>query len=884
MKTNEIRRRFLKFFEQKGHAILPSDSLMPTNDPTLLFTGAGMNQFKNRFIGSNTGNISCATTCQKCLRTGDIENVGRTASHHTFFEMLGNFSFGDYFKVHAIEWAWEFLLKDLKLPEERLSVSVFENDDEAYDIWHKRIGVPAHKIYRFDEKENFWPACAPSQGPNGPCGPCSEIFYDQGTNVGCGRKECNPACDCDRYIEIWNLVFIQFDRKDGGKLDPLPKKGIDTGMGLERMARVLQGVLSNFEIDAFSPITQQIAEIAGTKYDPRNKNSTLIRRIADHARAVVFCISDGVLPSNEGRGYVERRLLRRAVRDGVQLGIQDSFLYKLVPIISDTMQEPYPEVKQRRENIARIIKSEEERFLLTLDQGTSRLEGLMKGLLKRGQKILPGIEAFHLYDTCGFPLEMTESILNEKGLTVDKEGFDREMALQRERSRKSSAISGNVFDSGPLSRLKETSKGTKFSGYKEIESPGKIDAIIEGDNLVDAAEKGHEVVIVLDQTPFYAEGGGQIGDCGQIQSQNGILEVTNTRKEDDIILHTCKVIKGKVGIDESVVSKVDAPKRTAIQRSHSATHLLHHVLRQVIGQHAEQSGSLVLPDRLRFDFNHFSAVTGDELARVEDVVNDKVMGNNPVKTKELSLNEAKAAGAIALFGEKYGETVRVVNIGNFSSELCGGTHVKDTGEIGCFKIVSESSVASGIRRIEALTGAAAMNKIREKEDIIREVCSVLKAPENQLIQRIEDVLDDAKKLNKEVQQLKQGSLGKSADALIANAKEVSGVKIITEKLEGVNAEDLRNTADALRKSIRSVAIVLGSTEDGRVVLITCLSKDLIKRGLHAGHIAKDIAKIVGGGGGGKPDMAQAGGQLPDRLDEALKTSYKIISEKIGNSQ
>lgn len=881
MKTNEIRRRFLRFFEQKGHTTFPSDSLIPTNDPTLLFTGAGMNQFKNMFLGTNTSKVSRAVTSQKCLRTGDIENVGRTSSHHTFFEMLGNFSFGDYFKREAIDWAWEFLLKEMKLPEERLSVSVFEDDNEAYDLWHKHVGVPTNKIFKFGEKDNFWPSCAPSQGPNGPCGPCSEIFYDQGPDVGCGRKECDPSCDCDRYVEVWNLVFIQFDRKDGGKLDPLTRKGIDTGMGLERMARVQQGVLSNFEIDIFSPIIQQIAQIAGTKYDPQGKDAVLMRRIADHARAVVFCISDGVLPGNEGRGYVERRLLRKAVRDGVQLGIEKSFLCELVPVICDVMEDPYPEVKQRRENIARIIKSEEERFLLTLEQGTSMLEELMKELLKTGQKVLPGVEAFHLYDTCGFPLEMTESILDEKGLSVDREGFEKEMALQRERSRKSSAMTGEVFDSGPLGKLKAVAKGTKFLGYTQTESSGKILAILEGDTLVDAAEKGQEVSVVLDQTPFYAEAGGQIGDSGQIQSENGNLEVVTTQKLDDLILHKCKVIKGRVSTGESVVSTVDSAKRNAIRRSHSATHLLHHVLRQVVGQHAEQSGSLVLPDRLRFDFNHFAAVTREELSRIEDVVNEKIMGNNSVETQEMSLDEAKASGAMALFGEKYGEAVRVVNIGSYSRELCGGTHVRSTGEIGLFKIMSEASIAAGIRRIEALTGAAAINNIRQKEGVVSELCSLLKTPENQLLQRIEGVLEDAKKLNKEIQQLKQGSIGKVTDTLIANAKEVSGVKIITQKLEGVNVEDLRNTADALRKLVESIAIVLGATEDGRVILITCFSKDLTKRGLHAGHIAKDIAKIVGGGGGGKPDMAQAGGQLTDKLDEALQTSYKIISEKIG---
>ena len=882
METNVIRRKFLSFFEKKGHSLFPSDSLVPEDDPTLLFTGAGMNQFKDMFLGKGTLGVKSATTCQKCIRTGDIENVGKTPMHHTFFEMLGNFSFGDYFKLEAIEMAWEFMLNEMKLPEERLSVSIYLDDEESYGIWLKKIGVPEDKIYRFGEKENFWPANAPSDGPNGPCGPCSEIFYDRGEDVGCGRKECAPDCDCGRFVEVWNLVFTQFDRKDGGVLEPLPNKNVDTGMGLERMASVMQDVSTNFEIDIFKPIIQNISEITEVKYDSQTENGKLMNRIADHIRAIIFCISDGVLPSNEGRGYVERRLLRRAVRDGLKLGKEECFLYKLVPIIADVMLETYPEIKQRRENIARIIKNEEERFHETLFMGNKRLDELMEGLRRSGQKRLSGQDAFQLYDTFGFPFEMTKSILEESGLNVDESGFEREMEKQREQARSSTQMTGNIFDEGPIGIIKETAKETTFLGYENCEIESRVIGLIIDEKLVKAADTGQEVHIVLDQTPFYAEAGGQVGDTGIVQTKNSKVEVSNTKKSNDIIVHIGKVVEGKIKTNENVTCVIDKGRRAAIKRNHSATHLLHYTLRQVVGQHAEQSGSLVAPERLRFDFHHFEGIKKDEIARIEELMNERIMENAPVVTEEMALDKARKAGVTALFGEKYGENVRVVSIGDYSQELCGGTHVENTGEIGLFKITSESSIAAGIRRLEAVTGNDALTRIRQKEKTLDRLCNVLDVQENMAVQRAEELMLQIRDLRKDVQKAKKEGAREFSSDLIANAREISGVKIVTEVIEGVDIGDLRKTVDSLKESLGSVAIVLGTTEDSKVTLLTSLSNDLVKKGLHAGNIARDIAKIVGGGGGGRADMAQAGGQLPDKINEAIDLGFRIIQEKIEN--
>ncbi|MBM4054496.1 MAG: alanine--tRNA ligase [Planctomycetes bacterium] len=880
MKTDEIRNKYLKFFEKKSHVICPGDSLVPQEDPTLLFTGAGMNQFKDMFLGKGKLNIKRATTCQKCLRTGDLENVGRTASHHTFFEMMGNFSFGDYFKRETIEWAWEFLVQELKLPEEKLFVSVYKDDPEAYEIWEKHIHIPKSKIYSYGENDNFWPANAPAQGPNGPCGPCSEIFYDQGVNVGCGRKECEPACDCDRFVEIWNLVFTQFNRKDGGKLEPLPNKNVDTGMGLERMARVMQGVPTNFDIDIFVPIIKSIEEYTHLRYHDKPENATFMRRIADHVKACVFCISDGVLPGNEGRGYVERRLLRRAIRDGAQLGIKECFLYKLVPIVSNVMQEYYPDIKQRRENIARIIKSEEEKFLETLELGTVRLKELMDVMQKNKIKVLSGKEAFKLYDTYGFPLDMTESILREKGFAVDSAGVEEEFKRQRVQARSSSSMTGQVFDSGPLSKIKEISKGTTFLGYEKNSCKAKIIAIIKGENLADNAETGSEVSIVLDQTPFYGESGGQIGDTGILETNGSLVRVTDTKKNDSFIIHIGKITKGILKTGDMVDAQIDLQRRNLIRKNHTATHVLHSVLRNVIGQHAEQAGSMVSPDRLRFDFHHFSSLTKEEIVRIEDLANEKIMGNAPVSVKELTLLEARNAGAIALFGEKYEERVRMVSIGDFSKELCGGTHINYTGEIGLFRIVGESSVAAGIRRIEAITGLSALSRAREKETIVQGLCGILNTNEEDISSKAQELLAEVKKLTKELNKQKQKDLRGKIDSLSMNAKEVSGVRIITKKIDGASADDMRKTADMLMKSEKEAAVVLGSAQNGRVILIVSLSPGVTSRGLHAGNISKEVAKIVGGGGGGRPDMAQAGGQLVDKLDDALDFAAVFLSEKI----
>jgi len=884
METNVIRRKFLSFFEKKGHSLFPSDSLVPEDDPTLLFTGAGMNQFKDMFLGKGNLGVKSATTCQKCIRTGDIENVGKTPMHHTFFEMLGNFSFGDYFKLEAIEMAWDFMLNEMKLPEERLSVSVYLDDEESYDIWLKKIGVPKDKIYRFGEKENYWPASAPSEGPNGPCGPCSEIFYDRGKDVGCKRKECAPDCDCERFVEVWNLVFTQFDRRDGGVLEPLPNKNVDTGMGLERMASVIQDVSTNFEIDIFKPIIQNISEITEVKYDSQTENGKLMNRIADHIRAIIFCISDGVLPSNEGRGYVERRLLRRAVRDGLKLGKEECFLYKLVPIIADVMHETYPEIKQRRENIARIIKNEEERFHETLFMGNKRLDELMEGLRRSGQKRLSDQDAFQLYDTFGFPFEMTKSILEESGLTVDESGFEREMEKQREQARSSTQMSGNIFANIKLPMLKLTASGSQleFVGYEENITESKIFMIIENEEKVEHSEKGHEVSIVLYRTPFYAEAGGQVGDTGIIQLKSAKVEISDTKKINGMIVHIGKVLEGSISQNENVTAVIDKGRRAAIKRNHSATHLLHHTLRQVVGQHAEQSGSLVAPERLRFDFHHFEGIKKDEIARIETLVNERIIENAPVATEEMALDKARNAGATALFGEKYGENVRVVNIGDYSQELCAGTHVNNTGEIGLFKITSESSIAAGIRRIEAVTGNDALVRIRQKEKTLDRLCSALDVQENMAVQRAEELMLQIRDLRKDVQKAKKEGAREFSSELIANAREISGVKIVTEVIEGVDIVDLRKTVDSLKESLGSVAIILGTTEDSKVTLLTSLSNDLVKKGLHAGNIARDIAKIVGGGGGGRADMAQAGGQLPDKINEAIDLGFRIIQEKIEN--
>ena len=878
MKTNEIRKKFLKFFEQNDHAVYPSDSLIPSNDPTLLFTGAGMNQFKDMFIGTGSLGFKRATTCQKCLRTGDIENVGKTSSHHTFFEMLGNFSFGDYFKDEVIGWAWEFIRKEIGLPEDRLSVSVYTDDDESYQIWNKRIKVPAHKIYRFGESDNFWPANAPSKGPNGPCGPCTEIFFDQGPDIGCKNADCNPSCDCDRYVEIWNLVLMQFEREEGGNLIPLEKRCIDTGMGLERVARVMQGVLTNFDIDIFTPITKNIIDLLEIDPDESSSHVSLVRRIADHMRAIVFCIADGVYFGNEGRGYVERRLLRRAMRDVIEMGGSDILLYKLVPVIVNVMEDQYPDLVKRRENIAKIIKNEEERFHETIERGTQLLNEYICRMKSNKEPVLSGEDSFRLYDTFGFPPDMTESVLKENGLSFDKQGFEAEMKKQRELARAKTQIVGSVF-TGDLKSAGEAVK-TDFKGYECDRTESVIRSIIVDENSVDSAELDQEVLIALDITPFYAEAGGQVGDQGVMRNDNFEIEIINTVKESGGILHMGKVTKGKVAVSDNVIAEINVARRTAIRRNHSATHILHHFLRQVLGQHAEQAGSMVSPGRLRFDFRHFENVSHEELERIEFLVNEKILDDDDVETNEMSFKDAVSSGVTALFGEKYGDVVRAVNIGTYSKELCGGTHILRTGRIGLFKIIGESSIAAGVRRIEAVTGLEAIKRVCDKEKTISDLCVTLNTNESMLNGRIKEMLKEIKEYEKEISKLKQKTQSEIAGKLLSDAKELSNVKIVTAKISNAEISDLRNTADSLRKATDSIVVVLGSVFNNNVILLVIVSNDLVKKGLHAGKIIGEIARFVGGGGGGKAEIAQAGGKDVNKLDAAIEEAYTLVKNKL----
>ena len=882
MKADVIRDAYVDFFKKKGHAIVQSDSLVPADDPTLLFTGAGMNQFKEQFLGKGKMDFTRTVSCQKCLRTPDIEKVGKTSKHHTFFEMLGNFSFGDYFKKEAIEWAWQFLIEVMKLPKDRLLVSVYEDDDEAYGIWNGHIGLAPDKICKFGESENFWPANAPSQGPNGVCGPCSEIFLDQGPDVGCKQPDCNPSCDCDRFVEIWNLVFTQFERQEGGILKPLPRKNIDTGMGLERMAAVMQGVKNNFDTDLFVPIMNAISETAGIPYDSQTENGARIRRIADHIRAVTFCISDGVIPSNEGRGYVERRLIRRAVLDAKSIGCNKVFLYKLIPVVADVMKKPYPELVQRRENMAKIIQNEEERFHQTLDQGSSLLDGLVEKLKKENVTELDGKMAFKLYDTYGFPVEMTQSLLSDRGFSVNMNQFKEEMEKQRELARGNSSISSDIFITGPLSEIKKTTPATKFLGYEMTRAEASVLAIIKEDEILESVDSRtkKEFALILDKTPFYGESGGQVGDIGTIEGEGFLFEVTDSKKKEDYMLHIGKIKKGAVKVGDDVAASIDEEARRKTAVNHTATHLLHYALRKVLGTHVTQAGSLVASDRLRFDYTHVKATTRKELDRIEEIVNDLVGKNPSVRTYQTSIEDARSKGVMALFGEKYGQTVRVVQIGDFSKELCGGTHVHNLADARIFKIISEEAVAAGVRRITAVTADEALKEIKRKEDILTDLSQVLKTPPEELEKRIQNLQQEIKKLKKDLQTARQGGSSDVAGDILKDALVKGDTKIASAVFKDYTPDDLRRTFDAIKSKEKSVAAVLISTADAKVNMIIGLSKDLVDRGLNAGKLIKELAGIVGGGGGGKPDLAQAGGTRPDKAQEAIDAALQKISEQL----
>ena len=874
MTGKEIRAQFFNFFQKKGHTLVESSNLIPKNDPTLLFTNAGMNQFKDVFLGLEKRDYIRAVSSQKCVRAGgkhnDLENVGRTARHHTFFEMLGNFSFGDYFKKEAIAYAWEFLTVELGLSKDRLYVTVYTDDDEAADIWHEQEGVPRERIYRFGEKDNFW-----SMGDTGPCGPCSEIFWDNGPGTGCGSPDCAVGCDCDRYMEIWNNVFMQFNRDKDGSMTPLPKPSVDTGMGLERVSAVMQGVTSNYDTDLLQGIIRHIETICGKKYRDDEKDDVSMRVIADHSRATTFLICDGVLPSNEGRGYVLRRIMRRAARHGKMLGVSEPMLYRVVDAVNMMMADAYPELLERENYVKKVIRAEEERFIETLDRGLAILNEETAALKAKGDKVLSGEVIFKLYDTFGFPVDLTADIVEAEGLTLDEDGFALCMEKQRVKARENWKGSGEQGLASIYKELHGSGIASDFVGYTEQTAYSTISAIVKGGVLVEEANAGDEVEIITAKTPFYGESGGQAGDTGIISTGAAHIEVEgSSRPFTDLIVHRGKVVSGNVRNGEAVDLKVATAGRTATARNHTATHLLQAALREVLGDHVKQAGSLVTPDRLRFDFTHFSPMTAEEIRRVETIVNGHIMGNATVDAREMAATEALAGGATALFGEKYGDVVRVVRVGDVSMELCGGTHVHGAGEIGFFKIISEAGIAAGVRRIEAQTGNGALAVVHQMEDEQRSVAALLKAEGVSVLDRVEKLLSAQRELQKELEGLQaKMNASKSAD-LVQQVREQNGVKILSVKVDG-DAKAMRELSDTLKDRIGSGIIVLGTADGVKANLLVAVTADLTAR-WKAGDIIRAIAPIVGGNGGGKPELAQAGGSKPENLAEALEAVYNIV--------
>jgi alanyl-tRNA synthetase len=865
MSAADVRRAFLEFFREHGHAVVPSSSLVPGNDPTLLFTNAGMVQFKDVFLGKEKRDYVRATSSQRCVRAGgkhnDLENVGYTARHHTFFEMLGNFSFGDYFKRDAIRFAWDFLTVRLKLDPARLWVTVFRDDDEAADIWLKEIGVPAERFTRLGEKSNFW-----AMGDTGPCGPCSEIFYDHGAAIP-GGPPGSPDEDGDRYVEIWNLVFMQFERSADGKLTPLPKPSVDTGMGLERITAVMQNVHSNYDIDLFKSLIRAAAELA----DTRDLTSSSLRVIADHIRACTFLIVDGVLPSNEGRGYVLRRIIRRAIRHGYKLGIQETFFYKLVPVLEKEMGDAYPELVRGRAQAERVLKLEEERFAETLANGMSLLEGAIKET--RG-KMIDGETVFKLYDTYGFPADLTADIARERGLTIDQAGFDAAMEEQRKRSQEASKFGVDL--SGGTS----IDSQTLFQGYEGLEAKGQVVALLKGGVAVSELNSGDEGEVVLDRTPFYAESGGQVGDAGELASPGVHFAVVDTRKRGAAYSHVGRVAQGKIRLGDTLNAVVNGERRQATALNHTATHLLHAALRKVLGTHVQQKGSLVAPDRLRFDFSHLQPVTPDELREIERLVNTEIRRNTAAQTEVMDYESAVAAGAMALFGEKYERNVRVLRIGDFSMELCGGTHVDRAGDIGFFKITSESGVASGVRRIEAITGDAALDYVEKSDELLRDLAALVRGSREEVKEKVRDTLDRVRQLEKEVRSLKDKLASGQGVDLASGAVDIQGVKVVATKIDGADAGALRNAVDQLKGKLKTAVIVLASVEGDKVVLVVGVTPDVTSR-IKAGELVGTIAAQVGGRGGGRPDFAQAGGSNPAALDAALAGVQELVRARLG---
>ena len=873
---NAIRESFLKYFAGKGHTQVTSSSLIPKDDPTLLFTNAGMVQFKNSFLGLENRRYTRAVSCQKCARAGgkhnDLENVGVTARHHTFFEMLGNFSFGDYFKEEAIAWAWEYLIDVAKLPKDKLWITIYNDDNEAFDIWNKKMKVPKDRIVRMGEKSNFW-----MMGETGPCGPCSEIIYDQGEGIGCGRPECDINCECDRHLEIWNLVFTQYDRDQNGKLNPLAKPSIDTGMGLERLTAVIQGVKSNYDTDLFTPIISFMEKTSGKTYGKNADNDVSIRVIADHSRAVTFLIGDGIMPSNEGRGYVLRRILRRAARHGKMLGINKPFLHQSAQVVIDMMKGVYPDLVEKASYITKVILNEEQRFMETLDAGLRILQEETVTLRQAGKSVLPGSLIFKLYDTFGFPTDLTADIVKRDGFTLDNDGFNAEMEQQRFRAR--GAWKGSGEEAVAECYLKASSSGivSEFCGYEGvIKAQSKVAAIFINGQSVQSAKEGQEAEIVLTTTPFYGESGGQVGDTGFLEGTGFIFRVSDTKKPvDKFIVHKGIVQEGKIKVGNAVQLIVDEERRKAIAANHSGTHILQAALKAVLGDHIKQSGSQVNAEGLRFDFTHFSKISDEEMKRIEEIANDIIRKNLDVQTEVCALEDALKTGATAVFDEKYGATVRIVKMGEMSMELCGGTHVQRTGDIGLLKVVHESAIAAGVRRIEAVTGKEALTHVQKAEEELKKAAGLFKANPLELADRTEKLLKHTRDLEKEIEALKGKLATKDSGDLMNQIKEIGSVKVLAVEVSIADTKTLRDFGDKLRDKMESGIILLGSKAGEKALLLCMVTKDLAGK-YHAGNIIKELAPLVGGSGGGRPDMAQAGGTQPDNLGKIFSALEKLL--------
>ncbi len=876
MGLNEIREKFLAFFESKDHLRLESASLVPHNDNSLLLINSGMAPLKPYFTGQEVPPRRRVTTCQKCIRTGDIENVGKTARHGTFFEMLGDFSFGDYFKKEIIPWSWEFVTKVMEIPEDKLYVTVYKDDDEAAKIWHEVVGVPKDRIFYMGKEDNFW------EHGTGPCGPCSEIYYDRGEEYGCGKEGCTVGCDCDRYMEFWNLVFTQFNAEEDGTYSELEQKNIDTGMGLERMATIMQNVDSIFDVDTVKAIRDKVCEIAGVEYEKDHKTDVSVRVITDHIRSVTFMTADGVLPSNEGRGYVLRRLLRRAARHGRLLGINRMFMTDICEVVIANSGEAYPQLVEKKDYIYKILNVEESAFYKTIDKGMEILKDDIEEMKSKGEKVMSGEKSFRLYDTYGFPIDLTKEILEEEGFEIDEEAFNQEMKIQKERAREARGKSTYMGADETVYHKLDVDMVTEFAGYdvKEV-SDAKIIAIIANNEVSDSAVAGDEVSVFIDRTPFYAESGGQVGDHGVITTETGTVKVTDCIKVvGGKIAHIGKVEDGSISVGDTAKATIDYAKRLATSRNHSATHLLQKALRTVLGTHVEQAGSYVDAERLRFDFTHFSAMTPDEIKEVERLVNEKIFENLDITITQENIEDARKMGAMALFGEKYGNVVRVVNMGGYSVELCGGAHLKNTAQVGTFKIISENGVAAGVRRIEALTGTEALKHFQAQEEQLKTVCGIVKATPDNMVKRIETLVAEQKELSKELEKLKAKMAGGAVSEILNGKKEINGVNAVLAEVKEADGNALRTMGDQLKEKLGSGVIVLGSGKDGKVSLVVMATDDVVKKGVHAGNIIKAAAAVCGGGGGGRPNMAQAGGKDASKIGEALVKAEEVIKEQI----